>query len=217
MNRLLLNGRLGKDAQVHGSPDRPIVTFSLAVNAPMAGGEHDTQWFTCTAFGFVAARLIRDLPKKGSQVTVVGKTKRKTFVDSRGIERSDVEVNVESFHTACLNRFFLIGRLVSDAQVSESSVRFTLMTLVPDEDGFSSASMEINCEASGNLAKFLKAAAPKRNALVWIDGPLRSTPSGYVLDVGRFQFLERKGAESIGGGTGAYVEEPARAPHDIWR
>ena len=129
MNKIILIGRLGRDAEVRGASDRPIVAFSIAVTTTMAGGEKDTQWFTCSAFGTLAKFLAGVQPKKGTLVSVEGKMKKRTFTDRNGVEKNDMEVIVE-----------------------------------------------------------------------------------------HFQFLERKGdGESIGGGTGAYVEEPARAPHDIWR
>ena len=222
MNRLLLNGRLGRDAQVRGAVDRPIVTFSLAVNAPMAGGERDTQWFTCTAFGTIAKRLVQDLPKKGTQISVAGKIKRKTFVDGQGVERSDVELNVEEFYPGPFTKVFLVGRIVRDAHVSEDIVTFNVMTTSSDENGYPVPSININCEAVGRLGRFLSGALPKQNALVWLEGVLKTSETGYKLIVDHFQFLERKGdgetQQSVGGGRGAYVEDlTARAPHDIWR
>ena len=222
MNRLLLNGRLGKDAQVRGEVGRPIVTFSLAAHSPMAGGERETQWFTCTAFGTIAKKIMQDLPKKGAQVSVGGRVKCKTFVDGQGVERSEFELNVETFYTGSFTKVFLVGRIVRDAHVSEDLVTFNVMTTSSDESGFSVPSININCEAVGRLGRFLGGVLPKQNALVWVEGVLKTSETGYKLIVDHFQFLERKGEsetrQSVGGGQGAHVEDTtARAPHDIWR
>ena len=97
MNKIILIGRLGKDADVRGTADRPIIAFTLAVNSPMAGGEKDTQWFTCSAFGTLATFLAGVRPKKGVLVSVEGKMKRRTFTDRNGVERTDMEIIVDHF------------------------------------------------------------------------------------------------------------------------
>ena len=95
MNKAIFNGRLGKDAQVRGTADRPIVAFTLAVNSPMPNGETDTQWFTCSAFGTLAKFLTGVLPKKGTRVLIEGKVKKRTFTDNQGVEKTDMEVIVD--------------------------------------------------------------------------------------------------------------------------
>jgi single-strand DNA-binding protein len=97
MNKVIFIGRLGKDAQVRGSSDRPIVAFTLAVNSPMPNGETDTQWFSCSAFNTLAKFLAGVLPKKGTRVLIEGKVKRRTFTDSQGVEKTDMEVIVDHF------------------------------------------------------------------------------------------------------------------------
>jgi single-strand DNA-binding protein len=97
LNKCYLIGRLGKDAEVRGSADKPIVAFSLAVTTPMGGGERDTQWFSCAAFGSTAKFLSGVLPKKGQLVLVEGKMKMRQYTDSKGIERQSMDIVIDNF------------------------------------------------------------------------------------------------------------------------
>lgn len=97
LNKIILVGRLGKDATVRGSADKPIVAFSIAVSTPLAGGERDTQWFDCAAFGSTAKFLAGALPKKAQLVLVEGKMKKNKYTDSKGIERESMDVVIDNF------------------------------------------------------------------------------------------------------------------------
>ena len=97
LNKCYLIGRLGKDAEVRGSADKPIVAFSLAVTTPMGGGERDTQWFSCAAFGSTAKFLSSVLPKKGQLVLVEGKMKLRQYTDSKNIERQSMDIVIDNF------------------------------------------------------------------------------------------------------------------------
>ena len=97
MNKCILIGRLGKDAEVRGSQDKPIVAFSLAVSTPMAGGERDTQWFSCSAFGSTAKFLSGVMPKKGQLVLVEGKMKSREYTDKNGIKHTSMDIVVDNF------------------------------------------------------------------------------------------------------------------------
>ena len=97
MNKCILIGRLGKDAEVRGSQDRPIVAFSLAVSTPMAGGERDTQWFSCSAFGSTAKFLAGVMPKKGQLVLVEGKMKSREYTDKNGVKHTSMDIIVDNF------------------------------------------------------------------------------------------------------------------------
>lgn len=97
MNKCILIGRLGKDAEVRGSQDKPIIAFSLAVSTPMAGGERDTQWFSCSAFGSTAKFLGGVMPKKGQLVLVEGKMKSREYTDKNGIKHTSMDIVVDNF------------------------------------------------------------------------------------------------------------------------
>ncbi len=97
MNKCILIGRLGKDAEVRGSQDKPIIAFSLAVSTPMAGGERDTQWFSCSAFGSTAKFLSGVMPKKGQLVLVEGKMKSREYTDKNGIKHTSMDIVVDNF------------------------------------------------------------------------------------------------------------------------
>ena len=97
MNKCILIGRLGKDAEVRGSQDKPIVAFSLAVSTPMAGGERDTQWFSCAAFGSTAKFLGGVMPKKGQLVLVEGKMKSREYTDKHGVKHTSMDIVVDNF------------------------------------------------------------------------------------------------------------------------
>ena len=97
MNKCILIGRLGKDAEVRGSQDKPIIAFSLAVSTPMAGGERDTQWFSCAAFGSTAKFLGGVMPKKGQLVLVEGKMKSREYTDKNGIKHTSMDIVIDDF------------------------------------------------------------------------------------------------------------------------
>ena len=97
MNKCILIGLLGKDSEVRGSADKPIVAFSLAVTTPMAGGERDTQWFSCAAFGSTAKFLSGVMPKKGQLVLVEGKIKNREYTDKNGIKHTSLDIVIDNF------------------------------------------------------------------------------------------------------------------------
>ena len=97
MNKCILIGRLGKDAEVRGSADKPIIAFSLAVSTPMPGGERDTQWFSCAAFGPTAKFLSGVMPKKGQLVSIEGKMKNREYTDKNGIKHTSMDIVIDSF------------------------------------------------------------------------------------------------------------------------
>jgi len=97
LNKIILVGRLGKDAAQRGTTDKPIVAFTLAVSTPMGHGERDTQWFNCAGFGSTAKFLGSVMPKKGQLVLVEGKMKKREYIDAKGIERESLDVVIENF------------------------------------------------------------------------------------------------------------------------
>jgi single-strand DNA-binding protein len=51
-----------------------IASFSLAVNSRRKGGEKETTWFNCVAFGKTGEAILANVTK-GSQLAVTGKLK----------------------------------------------------------------------------------------------------------------------------------------------
>ena len=97
MNKIMLTGRLCRDADVLGTVDSPRVTFTLFVTSFLPRGETDTQLFNCVAFNTLATFLARVRPQRGVLVGVEGRMRRRTSTDRNGVEKSDMEVVIDHF------------------------------------------------------------------------------------------------------------------------
>ena len=87
MNHIVLIGNVGRDPEARGKSG-DIASFSLAVNSRRKGGEKETTWFNCVAFGKTGESILANVTK-GSQLAVTGKLKSNTweFVSAKGSER----------------------------------------------------------------------------------------------------------------------------------
>ena len=94
MNHIVLIGNVGGDPQARGD-QRDIAAFRLAVNQRKRGGERDTQWFDCVAFGRTGQSILEHV-KKGAQVAITGKVKTRSW-ERDGVKRQDLDVIINTW------------------------------------------------------------------------------------------------------------------------
>ena len=99
MNRVILEGHAGKDAEVKFTPSGKMVcTFSLATSNDYKDKQTDEwikqppTWHNITSFGKVAEELA-DV-KKGGKIKVQGKIQYRDWTDKQGNKRSITEILV---------------------------------------------------------------------------------------------------------------------------
>ncbi len=72
MNKLIISGRLTRDAEVRFIPSgTPVMSFSVANNTGF-GEKQKTHFFDCSMFGKRAEGKLKDYMLKGQQVVVEG-------------------------------------------------------------------------------------------------------------------------------------------------
>lgn len=98
MNKIIIIGNLGQDAQVKpqaGNGNTPI-SFSIAVTEKRKDSEH-TEWFTCTKWVQPGgSSAIAQYLKRGTKVAVEGKISARAYTDRDGNPRASLEVNVQN-------------------------------------------------------------------------------------------------------------------------
>jgi single-strand DNA-binding protein len=93
MNKILLIGNIGRDAEGASTKSGLSVSkFSLAVTKKYKG-QSSTEWFSCVLFGTRAEALGQYL-KKGTQVYVEGELKSSKYTGKDGIEKTRYDVLV---------------------------------------------------------------------------------------------------------------------------
>ena len=100
MNKVILSGRMTRDAEVNtygkGKEQSKVARFSIAVrDGKDAKGEPQAQFIRCVAFG-VLAELIEKFTKKGQIITVCGRLKNGSYEDEKAkITRYTTDVVIE--------------------------------------------------------------------------------------------------------------------------
>ena len=96
LNVVALVGCLGRDPETKYLDNGKVVTkFSIAVNRPKKGGEKETDWFDCEAWG-QTAEFASNYVKKGNRVSVVGSIRQEKWEDrTTGQNRSKVMIAVD--------------------------------------------------------------------------------------------------------------------------
>ena len=96
MNKFIVTGNLTKDADLkYTQNDKAYSKFSIANNEGY-GDNQKTNFFNCTLWGKSAENLNRFLVK-GQKVLITGKIELGKYTDKEGIERTTVDINVDSF------------------------------------------------------------------------------------------------------------------------
>ena len=100
MNKVILSGRLTRDAEVtiygKGKEKNYVARFSIAVrDGKDAKGNPQSQFIRCVAFGKLA-ELIDDFTEKGQIITVSGRLKNGSYEDEKEkITRYTTDVVIE--------------------------------------------------------------------------------------------------------------------------
>ena len=96
MNKIILTGNITKDADLrYTQNDKAYSKFSIANNEGY-GENQKTNFFNCTLWGKSAENLNRFLTK-GQKVLITGRVELGKYTDKEGIERTTVDINVDSF------------------------------------------------------------------------------------------------------------------------
>ena len=99
MNRVVLMGRLTKEAEVRYTQNQKVVaTFTLAVDRDFKNekGEREADFINCVAWG-KAAELIGNSCGKGHRLLVEGRLQIRQYDDKNGQRRWITEVIVSGF------------------------------------------------------------------------------------------------------------------------
>ena len=96
MNKFIVSANLTKDAELRYTTNgKAYSKFSIANNEGY-GENKKTTFFNCTLWGKSAENLNRFLTK-GQKVLITGKIELGKYTDKEGIERTTVDINVDSF------------------------------------------------------------------------------------------------------------------------
>lgn len=102
MNKVILSGRLTRDAEIteygKGKDKGMVARFSIAVrDGQDAKGEPQAQFIRCVAFGKLA-EIMEKFTEKGMVITVCGRLKNGSYEDTKEkVTRYTTDVVVEDF------------------------------------------------------------------------------------------------------------------------
>lgn len=94
MNKLIISGRLTRDAESRFLPSgKPVMQFSVANNTGY-GKKQQTHYFDCSLFGDRAEGKLKDYMLKGTQVLVEGEVSLNTYQKQDGSTGAGLRVFV---------------------------------------------------------------------------------------------------------------------------
>lgn len=101
LNKVMLIGRLGKDAEIrHTQNGKAIANFSLATSEKwkdQSGQPQErTEWHRVVVFGNLAD-IVQRYVTKGSLIYVEGKLVTRKWTDNQGVEKYTTEVVLDGF------------------------------------------------------------------------------------------------------------------------
>ena len=88
MNKIILMGRLTRDAEMYGQKSK-VAKFTLAVDRKY--GEDETDFFNCVSFG-KQGEFVEKYLKKGIKVLVTGSLQNNSYEDKNGNKVSEVQI-----------------------------------------------------------------------------------------------------------------------------
>ena len=97
MNKIILIGNLTKDPELsETSSGIAVCKFSLAVRRARANaeGEHETDFFSCTAWRGLAETICRYV-QKGDKLGVIGEVQFREYTDNQGVKKTSTNVIVQ--------------------------------------------------------------------------------------------------------------------------
>ncbi|SVA28005.1 uncharacterized protein METZ01_LOCUS80859 [marine metagenome] len=96
MNKLIISGRLTRDAEVRFIPSgTPVMSFSVANNTGF-GDNQKTHYFDCSMFGKRAEGKLKDYMVKGQQVVVEGEVSLNQYQKKDGTGGASLNVFVNN-------------------------------------------------------------------------------------------------------------------------
>jgi len=96
MNKLIISGRLTRDAEVRFIPSgTPVMSFSVANNTGF-GEKQKTHYFDCSMFGKRAEGKLKDYMLKGQQVVVEGEVSLNQYEKKDGTGGASLNVFVNN-------------------------------------------------------------------------------------------------------------------------
>ena len=96
MNKLIISGRLTRDAEVRFIPSgTPVMSFSVANNTGF-GDNQKTHYFECSLFGKRAESGLKDYMVKGQQVVVEGEISLNQYEKKDGTGGASLRVFVNN-------------------------------------------------------------------------------------------------------------------------
>lgn len=97
MNKILIMGRLGADAETRFTAGgQKVTSFRAAVNS-RRGGKDETAWYRVTIWGDRFDKLLPYL-KKGSALIVSGELRAEIYMDKEGKPQISLEVTADSIN-----------------------------------------------------------------------------------------------------------------------
>lgn len=99
MNKIILIGRLTKDAEIRYSQDgKAVARFDFAVNRKFKQeGQPDADFFSCVAFGKTAETFEKCNIGKGTKLLIEGEVRNNNYTDKDGVKHYSMQVVVNSF------------------------------------------------------------------------------------------------------------------------
>jgi single-strand DNA-binding protein len=96
MNKLIISGRLTRDAELRFIPSgTPVMSFSVANNTGF-GEKQKTHYFECSMFGKRAEGKLKDYMLKGQQVVVEGEISLNQYQKKDGTGGASLNVFVNN-------------------------------------------------------------------------------------------------------------------------
>lgn len=97
MNKCIVIGRVGRDAELLVTTKVPVLKFSVA-NDIGYGDKKKTVWFNCALFGKVAnVAAEKSFFTKGKQVILIGEIDLYEYTKKDGTNGSSLNLNVNEF------------------------------------------------------------------------------------------------------------------------
>lgn len=97
LNRVILHGRLGADAEVKQAGSTSVAEFRLAVDRSFKReGQPECDWFRCKAFGMIAENISKYFGK-GDPILVEGQIQNREWTDNEGSVHRITEIIVNHF------------------------------------------------------------------------------------------------------------------------
>ena len=99
MNKVIISGRLTKDAEIRYSAEgKAVARFDFAVNRTFKReGETDADFFSCVAFGKIAETFDKCNVSKGTKLLIEGEVRNNNYTNKEGQKVYGTQILVNSF------------------------------------------------------------------------------------------------------------------------